>query len=59
MTAIFNFQIDQMDVKITFLNGELNEIYMDQPECFVEVDQERKVCKLTKFPYELKQEPKQ
>lgn len=38
-----------MDVKTTFLNGELNEeIYMDQPEVFVIPGQENKVCKLVK-----------
>ena len=52
MTAIFYLQIHQMDVKIVFLNGDLNEkIYMDQSECFVEAGQERKVCKLTKSLY--------
>ena len=44
-----------MDVKTAFLNGDLNEeIYMDQPECFVEEGQESKVCKLTKSLYVLK-----
>ena len=48
-----------MDVKTTFLNGDLDEeIYMDQPEGFVEPDQESKVCKLTKSLYGLKQAPK-
>ena len=32
---------------------------MDQPECFVEADQESKVCKLIKSLYGLKQAPKQ
>lgn len=51
IAAIFYLQIHQMDVKTAFLYGDLNEeIYMDQPECFVEADQERKVCKLTKIP---------
>ena len=60
MAAIFNLQIHQMDIKTAFLNGDLNEeIYMDQPECFVEADQESKVCKLTKSLYGLKQAPKQ
>ena len=48
-----------MDVKTAFLNGDLDEeIYMDQPEGFVEFGQESKVCKLTKFLYDLKQAPK-
>ena len=49
-----------MDVKTAFLNGDLDEeIYMDQPENFVEYGQESKVCKLTKSLYGLKQAPKQ
>ena len=49
-----------MDVKIVFLNGDPEEeIYMDQPEGFVEPGQESKVCKLTKSLYGLKQAPKQ
>ena len=47
-----------MDVKTTFLNGDLDEeIYMDQPEGFVKPEQESKVCKLTKSLYGLKQAP--
>ena len=49
-----------MDVKIAFLNGDLDEeIYMDQPEWFIELGEENKVCKLTKSLYGLKQAPKQ
>ena len=49
-----------MDVKTTFLNGDLDdEIYMDQPEGFIEYGQESNVCKLTKSLYGLKQAPKQ
>ena len=49
-----------MDVKTVFLNGDLEEeIYMDQPEGFVEPGQESKACKLTKSLYGLKQAPKQ
>ena len=49
-----------MDVTIAFLNGDLNEeIYMDQPECFIQADQESKVRKLTKSLYGLKQAPNQ
>ena len=45
-----------MDVKIAFLNDDLNEeIYMEQPERFIVKSQEHKVCKLLKSLYGLKQ----
>ena len=40
---------DKMDIKTVFLNGGLEkEIYMQQPNEFVEKGQEHKVCKLLK-----------
>ena len=49
-------EIHHMNVKTTFLNGELDEeIYMKQPEGFVVQGQENKVCKLVKSLYGLKQ----
>ena len=49
-----------MDVKITFINGDLDEeVYMEQPEGFVLPRNEKKVCKLVKSLYGLKQTPKQ
>jgi thiosulfate reductase cytochrome b subunit len=47
--------VHQMNVKTTFLNGELEEeIYMTQPDEFIVKDQEDKMCKLMKFLYDLK-----
>ena len=45
-----------MDVKTAFLNGDLDEkIYMEQPEGFIIPGQEKKVCRLVKSLYGLKQ----
>jgi hypothetical protein len=52
--------IHQMDVKTTFLKGELDEeIYMTYPHGFVVTGQEDNVCKLQKSLYGMKQAPKQ
>nr|GEW54279.1 zinc finger, CCHC-type [Tanacetum cinerariifolium] len=50
----------KMDVKIAFLNGELDEeVYMNQSQRFIMFGNENKVCKLIKSLYGLKQTPKQ
>jgi hypothetical protein len=60
LAASHGLLVHQMDVKTTFLNGELDEeIYMEQPTGFVGNGQEGMVCKLLKFLYDLKQAPKQ
>jgi FtsZ-interacting cell division protein YlmF len=52
------FKVYQMDVKSTFLNGDLNEeVYMEQPEGFELSDNPDLVCKLKKSLYGLKQAP--
>ena len=35
LAASYGLIVHQMDVKTTFLNRELDEIYMDQPDGFV------------------------
>ena len=47
-----------MDVRTTFLNGDLEEeIYMQQPKGFVAPGSEEKVCCLVKSFYGLIQAP--
>ena len=60
IAAIHNLEIHQMDVKTTFLNGDLDEeIHMEQLEGFIVPGQENKVCRVVKSLYGLKQAPKQ
>ena len=60
LASIYKLIVHQMDVKTTFLNGDLEEeIYMEQPEGCKIPGKENKVCKLRKSLYGLKQAPKQ
>lgn len=48
-----------MNVKTTFLNGDLDEeIYMEQQEGYVLLENEKNVCKLVKSLYRLKKASK-
>ena len=52
----YDLELHQMDVKMAFLNGDLEEnIYMAQPKGFVVEGKERMGCRLKKSIYELKQ----
>nr|GEU89873.1 hypothetical protein [Tanacetum cinerariifolium] len=54
-----NMTIFQMDVKMAFLNGELKEeVYVSQPEGFVDQDNPSHVYKLKKALYGHKQAPR-
>jgi len=56
IAAFYDYEIWQMDVKTAFLNGFLKEdVYMTQPEGFVDPENPRKVCKLQRSIYGLKQ----
>jgi len=62
MTLVAHFDLDlhQMDIKTTFLNGDIDEtIYMVQPKNFVSGNSKSMVCKLKKFIYGLKQASRQ
>lgn len=57
MAAEKKWQVYQMDVNVSFLNGEIKEVYVAQPEEFA-IPEEHKVLKLRKAIYGLKQAPR-
>eukprot|EP00253_Pinus_taeda_P026484 PITA_26484 len=59
VASTFDFEVKQMDLKTTFLHGDLEEeIYMKQPEGFAMKGKKELVCKLKKSLYGLKQSPR-
>ncbi|GJU58530.1 putative RNA-directed DNA polymerase [Tanacetum coccineum] len=60
IAAYYDYEIWQMDVKTAFLNGRLDEdIYMEQPEGYVNPKYPNRVCKLQRSIYGLKQASRQ
>jgi hypothetical protein len=60
LVAHYDLELYQMDVKPTFLKGDLYEnVYMAQPKGFVIEGKEKLRCHLTKFIYGLKQASRQ
>ncbi|GJX23348.1 retrovirus-related pol polyprotein from transposon TNT 1-94 [Tanacetum coccineum] len=58
-TAHKSFTVFQMDVKTAFLHGSLKEdVYVCQPEGFIDADHPSHVYKLKKVLYGLKQAPR-
>ncbi|GKC05193.1 retrotransposon protein, putative, ty1-copia subclass [Tanacetum coccineum] len=60
IAAFYDYEIWQMDVKTAFLNGHIfEEVYMVQPEGFVNPKYPNRVCKLKRSIYGLKQASRQ
>ncbi|GJZ30148.1 zinc finger, CCHC-type containing protein [Tanacetum coccineum] len=60
IAAYYDYEIWQMDVKTAFLNGYLSEeVYMEQPKGFVNPKYPKRVCKLKRSIYGLKQASRQ
>ena len=60
LVAIDDLHLEQLDVKTTFLHGDLEEeIYMQQPKGYEVKGKENLVCRLRKIMYGLKQTPHQ
>ena len=60
LAASMNLELEQPDVKIAFLHGDLDEnIFMEQLEGFKVKGKENMVCKLKKSLHGLKQVPRQ
>jgi len=57
--AVENLHLVRLDVKTTFLHGDLEEeIYVKQPDGFMVASKESLVCKLKKSLYSVKQAPR-
>ena len=60
LATIMNLEIEQLDVKTTFLHGHLEEeIYIEQLEGFTIKGKEHLVCRLNESLYGLKQAQRQ
>ena len=59
LAANLDLEVEQLDVKIAFLHGDLEkEIYIEQPKDFEIKGKENLVCRLKKNFYGLKQAPR-
>lgn len=59
LATLYDYHIHQMDVVTAFLNGTLREdIYISQPDGYIQPGKEHQVCKLLKSLYGLKQAPR-
>ena len=58
LAAQLKLQVYLLDVKSTFLNGEIEEVYMEQPQGYKIQGEEGKVYRLKKALYGPKQAPR-
>jgi hypothetical protein len=59
LTAHEGWELHHMDVKLAFLNNDLQEkVYVEQPTCFIVTGKEHKMLKLKKALYGLYQAPR-
>ena len=59
LSATYNWDLHQFDIKNVFLHGDLQEeVYMEQSSRFVAQGEIGKVCRLQKSLYGLKQSPR-
>ena len=56
LVSSYDLELEQLDVKTTFLHGDLDEeIFMEQLEGFIQNRNKRFVCKLRKSLYGMRQ----
>ena len=59
LASMMKWDLHQMDVKTTFLNGVIKEeVYIEQPQGFEVEYRHTHICKLKKALYGLKQAPR-
>jgi len=58
LSSFQKFKVFQMDVKSAFLNGDLEEVYIEQPDGFILGNDPNLVCRLKKDLYGIKQAPR-